>query len=287
MAVNLRAPGPGRSSGTRRATRAGWASAAAVALLAASACGGPSGSDVPDDAVHSAATASPGGSGEASAESEAEVTIPRVAVTAGVLQASGLGFDLSSDARSEDLTALREDPADALEDVVVAPSACQDPLTQLNWSPTLLAGSVEDAALSQFTAEGVSAIGTVEVAKNDDPGQLQSHYEVVQRLLTECSSVTLNVTKPGEDGAVTPANGPLTFRTVETGYDVDSALFWSRFPNDEDLKQQSLVLIREAGDYVAMVSFIGPENIQDTEFRQMAESVLEVTVLELEAQQEG
>ena len=46
------------------------------------------------------------------------------------------------------------------------------------------------------------------------------------------------------------------------------------------------MLIREVGDYVAMVSFIGPENIEDAEFAQMAESVLEVTVLELEAQQE-
>lgn len=268
---------------TARPRRLALAAAAAVVLLGATACGGPA--EMPDDADHSAASASPS-AGSPATDDGAAVTIPRVGVAAGVLQASGLGFDLSSDATAEQLTQLRDDPADPMAGVVVAPSSCEAPLAQMNWSPTLVADSADEAALTQFRAGDVAAIGTIEVARIDDREQLDAHYATVRTLLDECSSVTLNLQKPGADGGVVPTSGPLKHSEPETGYPTDSAVFWSLLPNLEDQKQQSLVLIREAGDYVAMVSFSGPENISDPEFTQMAESILEVTVLELEAQQQ-
>jgi len=263
-----------------REKRGAYAAAAVVALALLTACGGPA--EMPDDAAHAPASDSPAADGT---NDDRAVTTPRVAVAAGVLQAAGLGFDLSSEATSAQLEQLREDPADPMDGVVVAPSSCAGPLEQMNWSPTLVADSAGEAALTQFRNEDVAAIGSLEVARIDDREGLDAHYATVRTLLDECSTVTLNLQRPGDDGAVVPTSGPLKHSEPETGYETDSAVFWSLLPN-HDQQQQSLVLIREAGDYVAMVSFTGPENISDPEFTQMAESVLEITVLELEAQQE-
>lgn len=260
--------------------RTAFAAAAVVVLALLTACGGPA--EMPDDAAHAPADESPAAGGT---DDGGPVTTPRVAVAAGVLQAAGLGFDQSSEATSEQLQQLREDPADPMAGVVVAPPSCAAPLEQMNWSPTLVASSADDAALTQFRNDDVAALGAIEVARIDDRAGLDAHYATVRTLLDECATVTLNLQQPGADGAVVPASGPLKHSEPETGYETDSAVFWSLLPN-LDQQQESLVLIREAGDYVAMVSFTGPENISDPEFTQMAESILEITVLELEAQQE-
>ncbi|WP_309080916.1 hypothetical protein [Zhihengliuella sp.] len=271
-----------------RRRRGALAVGAVVVLLALTGCGNDDGAVPPDDAQHSGVTgsAAPGGSpasGEA-AESPRPATVENIAASAGVLQAAQLGLDRSAVASGEDLARLRDGLPDAMDGVVVAPSSCQQPLRQLNWSPVMLG---EESARTDFAAEGAPMTGTVEVARIVDRGALDAYYGTVRTLLEDCPQVMLNVQKPTGEDTTTPASGPLSFAAPDVERDVDSAVFWSRFPHDADLKQQSVVLVEEAGDYVAMVSFAGPAGVEDERTTRVAEAVMDATIRELTAQQEN
>ncbi|GAA3704015.1 hypothetical protein GCM10022377_17150 [Zhihengliuella alba] len=279
--------GPARTAPRRLRRRPGrFAASAAVVLLALTGCGSDGGAEPPNDDQHSGVTGAEGSGGDGSGEDGASprpVTVENVAAAAGVLQAAQLGFDRSAVASTEDLARLREDRPDAMDGVVVAPSSCQEPLQRLNWSPVLLG---EEAARTDFAAESVPMTGTVEVARIADRGALEAYYGTVRTLLEECPQVTLNVQKPSGEDTTTPASGPLAFQAPAVEREVDSAVFWSRFPHDADLEQQSVVLLEEAGDYVAMVSFAGQEGVEDERTTRLAEAVMDATIRELAAQQE-
>ena len=61
----------------------------------------------------------------------------------------------------------------------------------------------------------------------------------------------------------------------------DSALLWTRGRGDSELRQQALVLVKERGDHVAMVSFIATEGLEAQQFSDMATAVLDAAIAEL------
>ncbi|MEE1622582.1 hypothetical protein ACQ3I4_15375 [Zafaria sp. Z1313] len=251
---------------------------AAGALALALTLGACSGNDA--GAPDAGASSDPHGSGQATGApadpgGEAPGTEAATAVQAGIARAAGYNFTLSAVAGEAELEALRSDPGDALDGVVVLPAACREPLEKLNFSPAVLGA---EAARTDFAAEGVDVTGSVEVARIGDRGALDAYYGTVDTLVQECSSTTLNIQEEGAGGGVVPATVPLSSSRPETDADVASALFWSRAPGHASLAQQALVLVGERGGHVAMVSFIGPAGVEDANFTAMAEAILEETL---------
>lgn len=190
------------------------------------------------------------------------------AVAAGIERAASYNFTLSAVASEADLQALRAAPQDTLQGATVAPAACRDAVRDLNWSPASLG---QDAARTDFAADGVDATGSVEVARVTGRPALEGHYATVQRMLGECSDVTLSIS--GTDV-------PLRSTAPSAGH-AASALLWSRAGQDSDLRQQALVLIGERKGYVAMVSFIGTSGLDDAKFAGMADGILAATLKDL------
>ncbi|MET1035607.1 MAG: hypothetical protein ABWX68_10270 [Arthrobacter sp.] len=250
---------------------------AVAAVLAVAGCSAPGGPDGADphagvDTGTTAAPASPGAGGGASAAGAAV----RAAVDGGVAQAGRYGFTLTAAASAADLEALRSEPADAMEGVVVIPSTCAAPVEALNWSPALLGA---DSARTDFAADGVDATGSVEVAAVSDRGGLDSHYATVEAMLGECRNMTLNIQSEGESGGVVPETVQL--RSTDPGLAdgaADSALLWTRAAETSGLRQQALVLIKERDGHVAMVSFIGRSLPDEEKFATMASAILDAAL---------
>ncbi|MFB0834732.1 hypothetical protein ACX8Z9_12620 [Arthrobacter halodurans] len=256
-----------------RARRPLTVAVAVAAALAIAGCSAPDGPDAgdPHAGVDTGTTAAP-------ASPEAAGTAVQAAVDGGIAQAGRYGFTLTAPASAADLGALRSAPADALEGVVVIPSTCAEPVEALNWSPALLG---PDSARTDFAADGVDATGSVEVAavSDSDRGGLDAHYATVEAMLGDCRRMTLNIQSEGESGGVVPETVQLKSTAPEVADDAaDSALLWTRAAETSGLRQQALVLIKERGGHVAMVSFIGRSLPDEEKFATMAATILDAAL---------
>ncbi|WP_372697249.1 hypothetical protein [Arthrobacter sp. JSM 101049] len=192
------------------------------------------------------------------------------AVAAGIQRAASYNFTLAAVASPQDLEALRAAPQDTLEGATVDPAACRAAVQQLNWSPAQLG---QDAARTDFAAQGVEATGSIEVARITDRAALDAHYATVEQMLGDCADVSLSIS--GSDVPLRSTTPDLQSKAV------DSALLWSRAAQGSDLRQQALVLIGERDGYVAMVSFIATDGLDDGKFAQLAEGILTSTLDDL------
>lgn len=235
-----------------------------VIVIAVTSCSSGAGDEAAPSNPHE-------GSGSAPASASASASVPTGpaadAVAAGIERAASYNFTLTSTASAQDLEALRAAPQDTLQGASVAPSACRNAVEQLNWSP---AGLGQEAARTDFAADGVEATGSVEVARVGDRSALDGHYATVRQMLDACSDVTLSIS-----GTEVPLRS-----TTPAGKaaDAKSALLWSRAGKGSDLQQQALVLIGERNGYVAMVSFIGTSGLDDAKFSSMADGILTATL---------
>ncbi|GAA4369357.1 hypothetical protein [Paeniglutamicibacter cryotolerans] len=198
------------------------------------------------------------------------VSASRLAVASGISMAYALGFDKAREITGADLESLRQPPADTLKGVTVDPGTCAEVIEGLNWSPVQQGG---EGARSDFINEKISVTGSVEVARIQDRAQLDAHLATARRLLGECHRLTL------DDGS-----GAIPFSTVAPVVKdggADSAILWTRAGEGHPMRQQALVLIKERGDHVAMVSFIAASNLQKPEFAKIAGQVLEAALSQL------
>jgi hypothetical protein len=231
------------------------------------------GAPEPSSTAPSAAAATAGGSVE-------DATAEEYAVAAGIVEAYTLGFTQSAKASAADLAALREPATDTMEGVVVIPSTCQNVLEGLNWSPAQLG---EDTARTDFTPESGSITGSIEVAKVPERSSLDAHYGVVKELLGSCSNLQMNIQTENPDGSTTSETVPLKSAALAVaGGTADSALLWTRGTAAGTWQQQSLVLIKEKGDHVAMVSFIAASGVDAAEISTIATGVLNATLAALD-----
>ena len=237
---------------------------AAGLLLTLSACAADP-ADMPQDETHKIASeGSPTPTPEVQDLSTAEV-----AATAGAVIAAKLGFPNSAKIQGEDLAALAEKPTDTLKDIVVLPGNCAAPVDDLNWSPVQLG---TEAARTDFTNESQNITGSIEVAKleNDKDRQaLQEHFANVSTILADCQSVKIN----GLDYSET-----LKFSDPKVE-SADSALYYTR---NGKYPQDSLVLITAAGDYAGMVSFVSSTPLDDKTFNQVATSILDTAMTQVQ-----
>lgn len=237
---------------------------AAGLLLTLSACAAEP-ADMPQDETHKIASeGSPTPAPEVQDLSTAEV-----AATAGAVIAAKLGFPNSAKIQGEDLAALAEKPTDTLKDIVVLPGNCAAPVDDLNWSPVQLG---TEAARTDFTNESQNITGSIEVAKleNDQDRQaLQEHFANVSTILADCQSVKIN----GLDYSET-----LKFSDPKVE-SADSALYYTR---NGKYPQDSLVLITAAGDYAGMVSFVSSKPLDDKTFNQVATSILDTAMTQVQ-----
>lgn len=237
---------------------------AAGLLLTLSACAAEP-VDMPQDETHKIAS-------EGSATPTPEVqdlSTAEVAATAGAVIAAKLGFPNSAKIQGEDLAALAEKPTDTLKDIVVLPGNCAAPVDDLNWSPVQLG---TEAARTDFTNESQNITGSIEVAKleNDKDRQaLQEHFANVSTILADCQSVKIN----GLDYSET-----LKFSDPKVE-SADSALYYTR---NGKYPQDSLVLITAAGDYAGMVSFVSSKPLDDKTFNQVATSILDTAMTQVQ-----
>lgn len=233
-------------------------------LLTLSACAAEP-ADMPQDETHKIASeGSPTPTPEVQDLSTAEV-----AATAGAVIAAKLGFPNSAKIQGEDLAALAEKPTDTLKDIVVLPGNCAAPVDDLNWSPVQLG---TEAARTDFTNESQNITGSIEVAKleNDKDRQaLQEHFANVSTILADCRSVKIN----GLDYSET-----LKFSDPKVE-SADSALYYTR---NGKYPQDSLVLITAAGDYAGMVSFVSSKPLDDKTFNQVATSILDTAMTQVQ-----
>ena len=225
-------------------------------------------------------SAAPSATSPSATGSVEDATAEEYAVAAGIVQAYTLGFTQSAKASAADLAALREPATDTLEGVVVIPSTCQNVLEGLNWSPAQLG---EEAARTDFTPETGGITGSIEVAKVPERASLDAHYGLVQELLGSCSNLKMNIQAENPDGSTTSETVPLKSAApaVADGA-ADSALLWTRGTQGSTWQQQSLVLIKEKGDHVAMVSFIGASGVDAAEIATIATGVLNATLAALD-----
>lgn len=233
-------------------------------LLTLSACAAEP-ADMPQDETHKIASeGSPTPTPEVQDLSTAEV-----AATAGAVIAAKLGFPNSAKIQGEDLAVLAEKPTDTLKDIVVLPGNCAAPVDDLNWSPVQLG---TEAARTDFTNESQNITGSIEVAKleNDKDRQaLQEHFANVSTILADCRSVKIN----GLDYSET-----LKFSDPKVD-SADSALYYTR---NGKYPQDSLVLITAAGDYAGMVSFVSSKPLDDKTFNQVATSILDTAMTQVQ-----
>ncbi|GER22350.1 hypothetical protein NCCP1664_08470 [Zafaria cholistanensis] len=209
-----------------------------------------------------------------------DATPEEYAVAAGIVEAYTLGFTQSAKASAADLAALREPATDTLEGVVVIPSTCQNVLEGLNWSPAQLG---EDAARTDFTPEKGNITGSIEVAKVPERSRLEAHYALVEELLGSCSNLRMNIQTENADGSTTSETVPLKSEAPAVAQGTaDSALLWTRGTQGSRWQQQSLVLIKEKGGHVAMVSFIAASGVDAAEVATIATGVLNATLAALE-----
>lgn len=216
------------------------------------------------------ATGSPAASAAPSTGATDTVSTSRFAVAAGISMAYSLGFTKAREITGADLESLRQPPADTLKGVTVDPGTCAEVLERLNWSPVQQGG---EGARSDFINDKIAVTGSVEVARIQDRAQLDGHLATARRLLGECNKLTL------DDGS-----GAIPFVTVAPVLkddDTDSAILWTRAGVGHPMRQQSLVLIQERGEHVAMVSFIGANGLQKPEFAKIAARVLDAALDQL------
>ena len=233
-------------------------------LLTLSACAAEP-AEMPQDQTHKIA------SGESATPTPEvpDLSTAEVAATAGAVIAAKLGFPNSAKIQGEDLKALAEKPTDTLKDIVVLPGSCAAPVDDLNWSPVQLG---TEAARTDFTNESQNITGSIEVAKleNDqDRQELKKHFANVSAILADCRSVKIN----GLDYSET-----LKFSDPKVD-SVDSALYYTR---NGKYPQDSLVLISTTGNYAGMVSFVSSQPLEDKTFNQVATSILDTTMTQVQ-----
>lgn len=224
------------------------------------------GTEMPQDELHQSA-ASPQPEADASASASESTTTEELATQVGVVFAAQLGFDQSQKISDEQLKELAKTPADTLDDVVVLPAQCEQPLEQLNWSPAQLG---TQAARSDFSNSSGNVTGSIEVAELPDRDAVEEHYRTVLQMRTECSSVKLNWTDFTE-----------TLKFANPGLEgVESQLSYTRRGNS-DTAQDTLVLMQTKGEHVAMVSFISATSLADGKINEVAKQILDSVLAQL------
>ncbi|MGY5319134.1 hypothetical protein ACXA45_07820 [Neomicrococcus lactis] len=244
--------------------------------LSLAACGN-SGSDSQNDAANSAHAAASASKSAASASNDAVVNSRAgVAVSTGISQAASFGFNTARGATAEELAELRKPPTDAMKGVNVIPDTCKQSVEDLNWSP---AQSSDEAARTDFAQNSTIVTGSVEVAKLQDEKSFAAYQAAVENLQITCRSISLSiVSEKSADTYPFTAVKPATKADSSADGKVDSAILWTRGRMDQDIRQQSLVLVGQKDGYVAMVSFVGLDKITDKQFTEMAQAILKATL---------
>lgn len=242
----------------------------AGALLLSSCTAENAGEQMPDDLTHQKATeqpAEPSAQATPSATAQAELTRAELIASTGAVMAATLGFPNSRRISADELKELSNPPTDTLKDLVVLPAQCSRPVEDLNWSPAQMR---TESARTDFTNEAQNIAGSIEVAKIKDRTKLEDHYRTVLQMRTECKNVKLNGAEFTE-----------TLNFTNPGIsDVESQLYYTR-TGDSANARDSLVLMQSKGDYVVMVSFIAPVSLAESEFKDVAKTILDTAVSQL------
>lgn len=212
------------------------------------------------------------------------------AAGAGTLMAVDLGFDQVQLATETEITAVQETAADrnnAAEELAVEPAECTNAIAALDWSPIL--ASSEAITRVDFSTGNFQGAGSIEVAGITDATggsqqaaqQVEDHRQAVQDITTRCNMLTMMLADETEpDWAAIPYT--FTAEPVET--DSGSGLRWQRHQTEDAEAQHTaaLTLMTEHEGYVIMVAFIGGEEIYDTEFIDISETILASAIAQLD-----
>lgn len=257
--------------------RAPLAAVAAVLTVSLAACGGAQAPTENDAAASAHAAAS---AAKASASANPVVNSRSgVAVSTGISQAASFGFNTARGATPDELAELRKPPADAMKGVTVIPDTCTTAVEDLNWSPVQ---SSDEAARTDFAQNGVPVTGSVEVAKLQDTKAYASYKKAVEQLETSCKAITLSIGRDTTaDTYPFTAVKPATKADASVDGKIASQILWTRGRENQDIRQQSLVLVGEKAGHVAMVSFVGTNKVTDPQFTEMAQAILKATLAAL------
>lgn len=281
-----------------------WTTALGVTALVLTGCG--AGDDTEPDADTSASALElPGGhpdvdtdaaetDGDETSEGPGEVAaspsgrVDQQASGAAAAHAAELGFTEQRAASQAEIDTFRQQAQSRAVNqsgTRITPAECTAPLAALDWSPLLTTS--EYASRVDFSSETFAGTGTVEVAAvAEDVGggtqaadQVQNYIDTVGELTTDCAELTMRISDTTvPEGYEESASYRFTAESVEE--EEGTGLIWQRIPETTGSgsgagdERTALVLVREQGGYVAMVSFVGPEQVRDAEFQQIADQVL-------------
>lgn len=263
----------------------------AMSLVTLSACSGDA--ETPDD--DGSASVSDAATGDASEQgAEAIETLldedsrtDQQAVGLGAERAASFGFDHQALATRDEIDQTRQDTHSRKSDTSgtdVTPSQCTTAINTLDWSPIQTPG--DEHTRVDFGSESFSGTGTIEVANlgegavSESQDQLDSYVDTVEQLTTECDDLEMTIS----DATVPEEYGDsITYSFSARSLDLESGtgLYWQRTPestNVEGVSSESIsatVNVRQRGDYVGMVSFVGPESVGDEEFEEMSSEILD------------
>ncbi|MGO1530626.1 MAG: hypothetical protein ACTHZ5_07035 [Micrococcaceae bacterium] len=279
-----------------------------IAALLLAGCA--SGDDAPEDSASESALELPGGhpevdtgagsasDEESAAEGPAEVDaspdarVDQQASGAAASHAAELGFTEQRAASQSEIDQFRQQAQSRAVNqsgTRITPAECTAPLTALDWSPLLT--STEYASRVDFSSASFTGTGTVEVAAVGEDvgggeaaaGQVQDYVDTVGELTGDCAELSMRISDTTvPEGYEESASYRFTAEAVELegALAEGTGLIWQRTPETTGAgsgagdQRTALVLVREQDGYVAMVSFVGPEQVRDTEFQQIAEQVL-------------
>ncbi|WFP16077.1 hypothetical protein [Citricoccus muralis] len=226
------------------------------------------------------------GPGEVAASPSGRVD--QQASSAAAAHAAELGFTEQRAASQAEIDTFRQQAQSRAVNqsgTRITPAECTAPLAALDWSPLLTTS--EYASRVDFSSETFDGTGTVEVAAvAEDVGggaeaadQVQNYIDIVGELTTDCAELTMRISDTTvPEGYEESASYRFTAESVED--EEGTGLIWQRIPETTGSgsgagdERTALVLVREEGGYVAMVSFVGPEQVRDAEFQQIADQVL-------------
>lgn len=204
--------------------------------------------------------------------------------------AGELGFDQVQPIAAADIQRVREAAAERGNDTAgldVTPAECAGPIAELDWSP-IQADSTEvtrvDFGRSTFTGVGSIEVAGITEANGADPAaaeQLANHRSAIETILTQCSDITMMLADTAEpDWAAIE----YTFTAQPVDTDTGSGLLWQRYPTEdpETNRTTALTMMTEYDGYAIMVAFIGPDDIAESEFTDIAETLLASATAQLD-----
>lgn len=249
-----------------------WLVAGATALLALGLSACSTGEDQPTDT----ATEDAGGVRNLTSD---DARTDQKAVGAGAERAASFGFEQQAVAADEEISAARDQSRQRqleINQTTVEPAQCKSALSGLDWSPMLI--DTENITRIDYGSQTFAGTGTIEVAQLGDTGahELSEYQQHVDTLVNDCQSLDVSVPDP--------ANPDSELNYTFTAKSVADGILWSRAPKDSAGEAlTALVLTQEVEGHAVMVSFAGDTTVQDDEFKQMAQAIIDSTAQELGA----